>query len=138
MNLATFFKLIRWKNLVMLAAIQLLFKYIYFPTFSIDTALNHFDFSVLVLATICIAAAGYIINDVYDIEADKINKPSKVFVSNAISIKKAMSLYYVLNGIGFLAGIYVSYRIDNLSFISIFIITALLLKVYNSDLKNYP
>ena len=79
MNLSTFLKLIRWKNLLMIACIQILFKYVYFPTFAVTTSLSNINFFFLVLATVTIAAAGYIINDIYDIEADKINKPKKVF-----------------------------------------------------------
>jgi 4-hydroxybenzoate polyprenyltransferase len=138
MIVTAFLQLIRWKNLVMIVCIQLLFKYIYFPVFSVATTLLNLDFSILLLATITIAAAGYIINDIYDVEADKINKPNKVIINKKISKKQGYSYYYILNGIGLLAGLYVAYRIDKLSFIAIFIITALLLKVYNSDFKKRP
>lgn len=138
MNVITFLKLIRWKNLVMIICIQLLFKYVYFSVFSVATVLSGFDFSILILATIAIAAAGYIINDIYDLEADKINKPNKVIIQNKVSIKQAYNYYYLLNSVGLLAGLYISYQINRLSFIAIFIITALLLKVYNSDFKKMP
>ncbi len=131
-------QLIRWKNLVMIVCIQLLFKYVYFPVFSVATSLSNFDFSILLFATIAIAAAGYIINDIYDVEADKINKPNKVIIDKKISKKQGYNYYYILNGIGLIAGLYVAYRIDKLSFIAIFVITALLLKVYNSDFKKRP
>ncbi len=133
-----FLQLIRWKNLVMIVCIQLLFKYIYFPVFSVATTLSNLDFSILLLATVTIAAAGYIINDIYDVEADKINKPNKVIISKKFSKKQGYYYYYILNSIGLIAGFYVAYRIDKLSFIAIFIITALLLKVYNSDFKKKP
>jgi len=133
-----FLQLIRWKNLIMIACIQLLFKYIYFPIFSVTTTLSNLDFSILLLATIAIAAAGYIVNDIYDLEADKVNKPGKVIINKKISIKKGYLYYNLLNIIGIIAGFYVAYRIDNISFVAIFIITALLLKVYNSDFKKRP
>ncbi|MBT8384130.1 MAG: geranylgeranylglycerol-phosphate geranylgeranyltransferase, partial [Bacteroidia bacterium] len=138
MNLSTFLKLIRWKNLLMIACIQILFKYVYFPTFSIATSLSHIDFFFLVLATVTIAAAGYIINDIYDIEADKINKPKKVFLVEKINIKLAFTFYHVLNIIGIISGFYIAYIVDRISFVAIFLITALLLKVYNTDLKKWP
>lgn len=134
----SFLQLIRWKNLIMIASIQLLFKYIYFSVFSVATTLSNFDFCVLVMATLTIAAAGYIINDIYDIASDKINKPQKVIISTKISIKQGYKYYYILNIIGLLMGFYVAYRIHKLSFIAIFIITALLLKLYNSDFKKWP
>jgi len=138
MKLIPFLKLIRWKNLVMLGLIQLLFKYIYFETFNVDTALNTLDFLILMVATLSIAAAGYILNDVYDIKVDKINKPNKVLVTRKISVARANQAYNLLNGIGLLCGLYVAYRVDKLSFVAIFVITIMLLKVYNSGLKKRP
>ena len=95
MTLGSFLQLVRWKNLIMLALIQILFKYVYFPAFTVDMALSNFNFSILVFTTLIIAAAGYIMNDIYDVEADKINKPSKVLVSRKISKKQANFLYNI-------------------------------------------
>lgn len=138
MTLVSFFQLIRWKNLLMIASIQLLFKYIYFPVFLIDTVLDLPHFLMLVLATICIAAAGNIINDIYDVEADLINKPGKMLVTKAISKKQAYSYYYALNFVGILIGLYISYYVNRTSFVATFIATALLLNVYSASLKKKP
>jgi len=138
MNLIAFLQLIRWKNLLMITFIQILFKYVYFPVFSVDVALTNFDFIILTIATLTIAAAGYIINDVFDVKTDKINKPNKVVIDKIISRKKAYYYYFGLNVVGIIAGFYVAYRINNLSFIAIFIITALLLRLYNTNFKKLP
>ena len=138
MNIIAFLQLIRWKNLVMIIGIQILFKFVYFAVFSIDTTLSNIDFSILVLATISLAAAGYILNDIYDLTTDKINKPSKVIIDKKISKKQGYRYYYALNAIGIAAGFYVAYKVDKISYIATFIITALLLKVYNSDFKKKP
>jgi len=122
----------------MLASIQLLFRYVYFPAFSVETTLSNFNFSILVFTTLIIAAAGYIMNDIYDIEADIINKPNKVLVHKKISKNKAHFLYNIFNSIGLLSGLYLAYIINNLPFVAIFVITIMLLKVYNSDLKKRP
>ena len=138
MTLGSFLQLVRWKNLVMLGLIQILFKYVYFPAFSVDTALSNLNFAVLIFTTLIIAAAGYIINDIYDVEADKINKPTKVLVTRKITKKQANFLYNIFNAVGLLSGLYLAYTIDKLSFVAIFVITILLLKVYNSDFKKRP
>lgn len=122
----------------MIALIQLLFKYVYFHTFAIDTALDNFHFSLLVIVTLCIAAAGNIINDIYDIKADIINKPSKLLITNPQRKKTANTLYVILNSIAFAFGFYISIKIDNSSFVGIFVLTALLLKWYSSYLKKKP
>ena len=112
MTLSSFLQLIRWKNLVMLALIQLLFRYVYFPAFSVETTLSNFNFSILVFTTLIIAAAGYIMNDIYDIEADIINKPNKVLVHKKIPKSKAHFLYNIFNSIGLLSGLYLAFIID--------------------------
>ena len=138
MSLKSFFQLIRWKNLLMIALIQLLFRYVYFPTFAIDTTLDNFHFCLLVTATLCIAAAGNIINDIYDIRADIINKPTKLLITNPKQ-KNTANLYYILlNILGFAIGLYISIKINKSSFVGIFVLTALLLKWYSSYLKKKP
>ena len=138
MKVISFLQLVRWKNLLMIAIIQVLFKYVYFPIFLVDETLSNLNFSVLVLATISIAAAGYIINDIFDIKADNVNKPQKVIINRIISIKCGYFYYNLLNVIGILAGLFVAYHSKKLSFIALFIITALLLKLYNSNFKKIP
>ena len=94
MNIISFLQLIRWKNLLMIAFIQLLFKFVYFPVFSVSTTLSKLDFAILLFATIAIAAAGYVINDVYDLKSDIINKPDKVIIDKFISRKQAYISFF--------------------------------------------
>ena len=138
MSIDHFLQLVRWKNLVMIALIQLIFRYVYFPTFGIDTALDHLHFIILILATVSTAAAGNVINDIYDIRADSINKPTKLLINNPSRKKLATTIYALLNLIGFAAGLYLSIKVKNASFVGIFIFTALLLKWYSSYLKRKP
>jgi 4-hydroxybenzoate polyprenyltransferase len=77
--ISAFLRLVRWPNLVFIILTQVLFYYcVYQPLFSV----SHIQSLVwLVLASITIAAAGYIINDYFDLNIDQINKPQKnVFV----------------------------------------------------------
>ncbi len=57
----------------------------------------HTNFWLLTLATICIAAAGNVLNDFFDQATDKINKPERVIVGNRLTSGQALSLYAVLN-----------------------------------------
>lgn len=129
-------KLIRWKNLVIIALVQILIKYTLFASFNVSTALGSFGFSLLVIATLCLAAAGYIINDIYDIETDKVNKPNKVIVGNTISEKKANILFIIFNVIGVCIGLYLSNHIGKSAFFPLFIIISASLYVYASYLKQ--
>ena len=91
-----FLQLIRWPNLLIVALTQfLLYQFILLPYFTahqIEPALDFLHFSLLVITTVFIAAGGYVINDIVDIEIDKINKPEKSTVKNTISLHLARSI----------------------------------------------
>lgn len=135
-----FFKLIRWKNLIMIALVQYLIKYAlllpFFESHGVFTTLKPFGFNILVLATLFIAAAGYVINDIYDLEIDKVNKPDKVVVGKYISEKNALTLFLILNVIGVGLGFYLCNGIGKSGFFVIFIMASALLYIYSSYLKQ--
>ncbi len=58
----------------------------------VGTQLSFLEFATLSFATLCIAAAGYIHNDIVDIKADRINKPNEVYVVDNISTTKCLHL----------------------------------------------
>jgi 4-hydroxybenzoate polyprenyltransferase len=64
------------------------------------------DFFIMVLATMFVAAGGYIINDIYDYPIDKINKPEKTFINQLISERNAYWLYGLMNVLVVLSGVY--------------------------------
>ncbi|WP_179349882.1 geranylgeranylglycerol-phosphate geranylgeranyltransferase [Winogradskyella pacifica] len=134
------FNLIRWKNLLMIALMQYLVKYALLLPFQeshgVLITLSDFNFFLLVLATVCIAAGGYIINDIYDVETDKINKPDQLIINKHITEKSASTLFIVLNIIGVGLGFYLSNGIGKPEFFAIFFITSALLYMYASYLKQ--
>src|ERR1700722_9395935 len=96
-------RLIRWKNLLIIFLTQFLaWRCIITPQiFGLNSGLSFFfstvNFLFLSLSTVLIAAAGYIINDYFDIKIDTINKPEKVVLGKAIERKKAIILHTTLN-----------------------------------------
>ena len=120
----------------MIILIQILIKYVLFAKFYLTLSLDDFHFAILVLSTVLIALAGYIVNDLNDIRADKINKPKRVFVGKLITKQKADNLFLIFNFLGLLLGYYLSYSIDEISFFSIFIIASLLSYLYSIKLKK--
>ena len=131
-----FLTLLRFQNLLLIIGTQVLIKYALFETFGISTTLNAFGFFLLCLATVCIGAAGNIINDVYDMETDRINKPQNQVVGKKISEKTALTAYIILTTIGVGIGFYLSNLIGKPGFSAIFIIIAALLYLYATHLKN--
>ncbi len=120
----------------MIAIVQLLIKYALLEPFGVQTALDAFGITLLILATICIAAAGNIINDIYDIETDLVNKPYKVIIDKSVSEKAAYNWFIGLNLVGVSVGVYLSNTVGKAPFFSIFVVISILLYVYASYLKR--
>ena len=130
-----FLKLIRFKNLMMIAFVQILIKYVLFDAFSVFTALSHLQFGALVLATLCIAGGGYVINNLQDLQTDLINKPEQVVVKKQISENTAYNTYFALTIIGAALGLYLSNAIGKNAFFAVFVLSAGLLYMYSTTLK---
>jgi 4-hydroxybenzoate polyprenyltransferase len=131
-----YLKLIRYQNLLMLALTQLIFRYGFLELQNIPLALTDWQYGILVLATVCIAAGGYIINNIFDVETDSENKPENVIVGKFISETKAYNLYIGFTVIGVAMGFYLSNVINKPSFASIFIVIAATLYFYATSLKQ--
>ncbi|WKD86714.1 hypothetical protein KCTC32516_02090 [Polaribacter huanghezhanensis] len=103
---------------------------------SFTSAASYIQFIVLAISTLFITAGGYIINDVFDVAADKINKPTKVFIETAISKKNALLFYIILTVLGLILGVYAAYANGNIIYSLFFIGTSTLLYWYSKSLKR--
>lgn len=128
--------LIRWKNLLMIALVQLLVKYALLEPFGVETSLDALGICLLIVATVCIAAGGNVINDINDIETDFINKPDKIIVGHSISEKTAYNLFIILNLVGVGLGFYLSHSVHKAPFFIIFVLISALLYIYATHLKR--
>jgi len=112
--LAAFLKLIRLPNLFFIFLTQFLFYYcILLPLLKpagITATIDEKSFFLLTAASILIAAAGYIINDYFDINIDQVNKPEKNVVDSVIKRRWAMLLHFIISGMGILVSFWVSWR----------------------------
>ncbi len=102
--IVAFFKLVRLPNLFFMALTQVLFQYcIYHKLYKANIpAGDTYSFVLLALSSLFIAAAGYIINDYFDINIDEINKPHKMVVDKIISRRWAIAWHFMLSGAGIL------------------------------------
>ena len=115
---------------------QVLLRYALFIPLGADLTLSPFEFAILIFTTVCIAAAGYIINDIYDVEIDKFNKPDKILIGKSISEKTAYTLFFIFNIIGVGTGYYLSKTIEKPEFFGFFITISALLYLYASFIKS--
>ncbi|MBG7629215.1 MAG: geranylgeranylglycerol-phosphate geranylgeranyltransferase [Bacteroidetes bacterium] len=136
--MATYFKLVRWKNLLLIVFVFFVLKFSFFSTLQIQTKLSIVDFLLLLLSVLAITAAGYIINDIFDVKTDLINKPTKVIVSQKISLETAKKWYKTTNTVGIVLGIALCIKISKPTHSFIFIGISLLLYYYSKKIKTTP
>ena len=133
-----YLKLIRYQNLLMLAFMQLVFRYLFLKQSYVDLALTDFNYILLVIATVCIAAGGYVINNIMDQDTDEIAKPQNRVVGVSISETMAYNWYIGLTIVGVGIGFYLSNVIYKATFASMFILVATLLYMYATSFKQIP
>jgi 4-hydroxybenzoate polyprenyltransferase len=94
-----FLKMIRLPNLFFIALTQVLFQVCIYYSLYKGTIPEHdlFHFILLVLASLCIAAGGYVINDYFDINIDEVNKPHRLIVDRLIHRRWAIAWHFMLS-----------------------------------------
>ena len=135
-NIIYFLKLVRLKNLMIVALTQLIIKFSLINPFLDDFMLSNNQFYLLVLATIFITASGYIINDIYDVKTDKVNKEESRIIGKSITSRNAITCYIIFNLLGLGLGIYIAYIIKQPYYNLIFIYCILSLWTYSKRMKT--
>ncbi|WP_405351893.1 geranylgeranylglycerol-phosphate geranylgeranyltransferase [Nonlabens sp. Asnod3-H03] len=132
----TFLKLIRWPNVLMTILTQLVIVYAILNPSGVDLALNWWQLTLLILSTALLTAGGNVINDIQDVEIDKVNKPEKVLVGKVISENNAFTIYGVLTIIAVIAGFVLSNSLDKPIMATVFVFIAFVLYIYATTLKS--
>lgn len=131
--LTAFLKLVRWPNLVFILLTQALFYCcIYLPLYAEP---HTGKMAMLMFASVAIAAAGYIINDYFDVNIDRINKPEQNVVDKVIHRRWAIIWHLSLS----LAGIVLTafaVGLHRWHLVLANVACAVLLWVYSTSLKR--
>lgn len=133
--MSIFFKIIRWPNVLLTILTQLVIVYGLLIPSGVDPALNYWQLLLLIMATALLTASGNVINDIYDVGIDQINKPQKLLVSKSISETGAYNLYFVLTVLAVICGFVLSNSLGKPILSSVFIGVAFVLYLYASSLK---
>jgi 4-hydroxybenzoate polyprenyltransferase len=144
-------KLVRWHNLLIVVLTMVLMRYaIIEPLISkvgvillkgsgeegpMTLQFSWYNFLILIAATVCITAGGYIINDYFDIRTDLINR-GKVIVGTKIPRRQAILWHSILNIAGVAAGFYISWRAGYFWLGTIFLLVSGLLYFYSASYKR--
>jgi 4-hydroxybenzoate polyprenyltransferase len=135
-----FLKLVRIENLIMIALTQVLLRYFVLQKilnqYGIALELNDTLFFLVVLSTVLIAAAGYIINDYFDMRTDLINHPETVVVGKIIKRRLAIILHITFTLVGVIIGMYAALKTGYLRLAIFHIVAAGLLWFYSTNFKR--
>lgn len=121
--IAAFFRLIRWPNLFFIIITQVLFySCILVPSVAGGNTLLHWNiplklhplyFILLVTSSVCIAAAGYIINDYFDLNIDQVNKPASIVIQKIIRRRWAIIWHLLISAIGVGIAFFLAWKLKN-------------------------
>lgn len=132
--------LIRFPNLLFILLTQVLvYIFIVLPTtdrLCQAPTLEGLQVIGIILSTVMIAAAGYMINDYFDIGIDNINKPEKVTIEKIFKRRTIIIWHILLNVLALAIVSYLSYHWLKLRYISIQLLCIFLLVVYSTTFKR--
>ncbi len=129
-----FLRLIRWPNLLIIALTQYMARvFLVGPASEWKLILQESSIFLITLSTVLIAAAGYVINDYFDVKIDLINKPERVIIGRYLKRRVAITTHQVFNILGCAIGFYVSKWVFLISVLSV-----TLLWLYASFFKKKP
>ena len=109
----SYLQLIRWPNVLMVGLTQLMcyFKFIYPLQITEDTlCLSIMDQMLLILCTMSITAAGFVINDLHDVESDLLNNKRNLI--SLIGKPNSRIFYFALIFIGLILSLYLAMKLD--------------------------
>ncbi len=135
-----YLQLIRYKNLIFIALIQLLMQQLIIVPILQKYGFNTNDLPpllyLLVLSTVLIAAGGYVLNDYFDVKIDAINNPESQIVGKSIAKEQVMLIYQTLTILGLIIGLVLSYLNRSLTLALVFVGVTGLLWFYSASYKR--
>lgn len=134
------FRLIRWPNLIFIGILLwVMDRWVAVPVLQsirFEQILPSWLLAMIILATILIAAGGYVINDYFDVKIDRINHPDELIITRTWEKQKAFRFSLILSGIGLLLGLSVAFICRSWTLGTIYLITPGILWFYSSGYKR--
>ena len=132
--------LVRWQNLLMTAIVLFVMeKWVATPILRaayFGEQLPWWLLMLLILATVFIAAGGYVINDYFDVKIDAINRPDRLIVTRGVTKPEAMRLFQVLTVVGIVCGLITAACLRSWVTAVIFVFVPGLLWFYSASYKR--
>lgn len=138
----TLLRLIRFPNLLVVALTQWLVAQQVLgdalAQYRLSSVLTPSDLALLILATICLTAAGYVINDLFDYPIDVINRPERVIVGRQMSKGTVRWVVAAFTLVGFTASLTLALQKEELDWLWLYPFFGILLALYPQHLKTRP
>ncbi len=106
------------------------------PTFLETIGLKDKSFLMLILSVVLIASAGNIINDYFDVKADRVNKPNRLILDKYIKRRWAIILNWTFNILGLTISLILAARLHNWWIFGISFLAINLLYFYSAIYKR--
>ena len=133
-------RLVRWSNLLFLAAlVWLMEKWVAVPVLNAEAfgeQLPWYTLLLLTLAIVLIAGGGYAVNDYFDVKIDRINRPDELIVTRTVSKPAAMYISVGMSAAGVLCGVAAAGLLRSLTIGIVFVMVPGLLWFYSSSYKR--
>ncbi len=94
------------------------------------------DYGLLILTTVIIAAAGNLINDYFDVKADRVNRPQKLIITKHLKKRWAILIHWTLNILAVFFSILLSIRYNSFLFLFVHLMSMNLLWFYSVYFKK--
>lgn len=130
--------LIRWPNLILILVAHILFRFSFLTSFNIVSHLSLIDFILLSFTIVLVAISGNIINDIYDIKTDFINKRLRPIAQQKINISQAYLVYVLINITSIILATYLSFKHEIWYLVGVEISVIILLFSYSKTFKKIP
>ncbi|PID58383.1 MAG: geranylgeranylglycerol-phosphate geranylgeranyltransferase [Ignavibacteriae bacterium] len=121
-----FIKLIRPINILITGIVVWVSAVVCSKSYTITT-----DIILGIITSVFVAASGNIINDYFDLEIDKINRPNRPLPNGEISKKTAISIYFFFSTITVVFA-----NLINIEAMLLVLLTTALLYIYSKKFKN--
>ena len=136
----TIFNMLRVPNLLIIAFTFLMLRYLVFipvyNSFSMIPGMGSLQYFLMIMATILIAAAGYISNDYFDVITDQVNKPEKQYIGKQISPGSALAVALLLSFFAIILSTWLSWIVGSWMPATLLLIALVVVWWYAVQLKK--
>lgn len=108
----------------------------YYNSFKIQPSIDAADYFLMMVTGMLILGAGNVINDIIDVDIDRLNKPRKALIPRRVSIRLAWVVYFSLNILALIFSVYLILKYQVGWYIFMPFCAILMLYVYSRWLKK--